>query len=103
VHSGIIQLHNLSMYAPSDAGDLLSHTGAGTTFQLGASGGVSVSLGPSVRVYYGAGAYYRKFPGVQWSPTSGTNRVPATLPRTLDFSGLSQAVGSEVRIRSPQS
>jgi hypothetical protein len=100
VHSGLIQLSNLSAYTAPDGGDPVSYIGSGTTVQLGASAGATLKLGSNMHVYYTGGAYYRKFPGVQWT-TQGSNRVPVSLPRTVNFSGFSQVLGVQIGIRNP--
>ncbi|HEX6912741.1 MAG TPA: hypothetical protein VF142_20205 [Longimicrobium sp.] len=97
VRSGLIQLHNVQLYDSITADTAVVYFGSAQTFQLGGIAGLAFGASP-VHVF-GEFAYnLRRFPSVQWG-TAGTNRLPDTLFKSFDFSGISLSVGLQVSIR----
>jgi hypothetical protein len=105
VRTGLIQLHNAQIFSQIKADSVVNpdtvavFTGGAQAFQLGGVAGIGLELGPAH--FFVEGAYHvRRFPSIQW--TSGTNRMPADLPRSFDFTGTTISVGVQVHIRDPK-
>ena len=103
LRTGYITLRNVQAYdrfnPPDDTiGTVYSATA--DALQLGPLIGLGLGWG---RVYLtGEVAYLRRrLPSIQWAAGSNT-RIPASLPRELDFSGLSFALGLQVQVRDPK-
>lgn len=97
VHSGLIELHELTALA-TGANEYTVYSGGGRTFQWGGSLGLALTI-PNLPVYLFADVAmsWRRFPSVQWS-TAGTNQIPQSLPRSLDFGGASSNIGVQVSL-----
>jgi hypothetical protein len=75
------------------------HELRGETFELAGAGGVAWTVGHSGITAFAEGAYsWRTFPSVEWSLPSG-GALPASLPRSLDFTGPSASVGVQIGIK----
>jgi hypothetical protein len=95
VRSGLIQLNDLQAFTGAEGDTAVSYAGSGQVFQMGLVGGVSAQI-RRMTFFAEAASMNRDFESVRWS--SAASRVPPQLPRRLNFSGRSVAVGVQVKI-----
>jgi hypothetical protein len=102
LRTGVVQFRDLQAITPANtARDTVAvFPGESQTFQIGFTRGLLVEpkmLG-GVSFYSEWTSIYRKFSSVKWTTAAG-GKVPAVLPRSLDFSGDSFSLGIQVNVR----
>jgi hypothetical protein len=98
IRTGLIQLHNVQLYAPVNADTAVVYSANGQAFQLGAMLGISWEMEP-VHLFVEGAYHLRNLPSIQWT---GSTLVPADLPRSFNFTGGSLSVGVQVHVRDPK-
>jgi hypothetical protein len=102
LRTGLAQFRDLQTITPANSsGDTVSvYLGDAQTFQIGFARGIVVEPGilGNTSLYAEWTSMYRKFSSVKWTGSSG-GKIPAILPRSLDFSGDSFSLGVQVNIR----
>jgi hypothetical protein len=105
LRGGLMQLSNLRAYSPYPSiaaqpplpGGMLVLKGEGSTFQGAGLGGLAFNIGPAHFFFEGAHTW-RTVPSIDWSGTPSNVVFPNSLPRALDLSAWSFAVGTQIHV-----
>jgi hypothetical protein len=97
VRTGLSELHGLRGYvgSPDDGTPDEIYYGGGSTFQFGLMAGAFLEIG-SLSLFVEPAYTHRTFSGVEWTSDAGT--IADALPRALDMSTWSLALGGQLGI-----